>query len=64
MAEAPSRVTGVPIVRCPIRLGVPCSQCVPGATGPQDCRLVHLVVYDDRLRDDLASMRADAVGRL
>lgn len=45
--------------QCPIRLGEPCSLCVPGATGPQDCGLVHLVMRDPDLREELARMRAE-----
>ncbi|MFV0452481.1 MAG: DUF6767 domain-containing protein [Propioniciclava sp.] len=28
-----------------------CSLCQPGATGPQDCGLVYLVMDDDEARD-------------
>ena len=45
--------------QCPIRLGESCSLCVPGATGPQDCGLVHLVMRDPDLREELARMRAE-----
>jgi hypothetical protein len=45
--------------QCPIRLGEPCSLCVPGASGPQDCGLVHLVMRDPDLREELARMRAE-----
>ena len=45
--------------QCPIRLGEPCSLCVPGATGPQDCGLVHLVMRDPDLREELSRMRAE-----
>ena len=31
----------------------------PGATGPQDCGLVHLVIQDDDLRAELTRMRAE-----
>ncbi|WP_369410481.1 DUF6767 domain-containing protein [Kribbella orskensis] len=47
-----------PQPRCPIRLGEPCSLCVPGATGPQDCSLVYLVMSDPALRDELRLLRA------
>jgi hypothetical protein len=50
---------GLPDARCPIRLGEPCSLCFPGATGPQDCGLVHLVMRDPDLREELARMRAE-----
>ena len=45
--------------RCPIRLGEACSLCTPGATGPQDCGLVYLVMEDTDLREELARMRAE-----
>jgi hypothetical protein len=44
---------------CPIRLGEPCSLCVPGASGPQDCGLVYLVMQDPDLRAELTRMRAE-----
>jgi hypothetical protein len=46
-----------PQPKCPIRLGEPCSLCVPGATGPEDCALVYLVMSDPALRDELRSLR-------
>jgi hypothetical protein len=48
----------VPVPQCPIRLGEPCTLCVPGATGPQDCGLVWLVQDDPELREDLARRRS------
>lgn len=36
---------------CPIREGDPCTLCVPGATGPQDCGLVYLVMSDPELQE-------------
>jgi hypothetical protein len=45
--------------RCPTRLGESCTLCFPGATGPQDCGLVHLVMQDKDLRAELARMRAE-----
>ena len=45
---------------CPIRLGEPCSLCEPGATGPEDCGLVWLVMNDPDLRARLAEMRREA----
>ncbi|MEV0787839.1 DUF6767 domain-containing protein [Kribbella sp. NPDC050459] len=42
-----------PQPRCPIRPGDACSLCVPGATGPQDCPLVYLVMSDPVLREEL-----------
>ena len=52
----PSRPTNP---RCPIRLGEPCTLCVPGATGPQDCGLVYLVRSDPELREELAARRRE-----
>lgn len=49
----------VPQARCPIRIGDPCSLCFAGAAGPHDCGLVHLVMRDPDLRDELARMRAE-----
>ena len=40
--------------RCPLRFGQPCSLCVPGATGPQDCPTVALVLDDEQWRAELA----------
>jgi hypothetical protein len=48
--------------QCPIRLGEPCSLCSPGATGPQDCGLVYLVMRDPDLRAELARMRVESAG--
>ncbi|WP_368502215.1 DUF6767 domain-containing protein [Corynebacterium sp.] len=48
---------GFPTPRCPIREGDPCSLCVPGATGPQDCQLVALVRDDPELRELQSQMR-------
>jgi hypothetical protein len=42
---------------CPIRPGDRCTLCVPGATGPQDCGLVYLVMSDPSLREDLHALR-------
>jgi hypothetical protein len=44
---------------CQVRPGEPCRLCVPGATGPQDCGLVYLVMTDLDLRTELARMQAD-----
>lgn len=46
-----------PQPKCPIRIGESCSLCVPGATGPEDCPLVYLVMSDPALRDELAALR-------
>ena len=43
--------------KCPIRFGEPCTLCVPGAHGPQDCQLVALVREDP----DLAELRAEMI---
>jgi hypothetical protein len=40
-------------------VGEPCTLCVPGATGPQDCGLVYLVMDDDELRLALADNRRE-----
>ncbi|WP_423777408.1 DUF6767 domain-containing protein [Corynebacterium pyruviciproducens] len=45
--------------KCPIRFGDPCSLCVPGATGPQDCQLVALVRDDP----DLMELRCEMIAR-
>ena len=39
--------------RCPIRVGDPCSLCHPGASGPETCGLVYLVMCDPDLREEL-----------
>lgn len=44
---------------CPIKPGEPCLLCVPGATGPQDCWTVALVMSDPELRARLAELRAE-----
>ena len=44
--------------QCPIRIGEPCSLCVPGASGPHDCSLVQLVMSDPELRARLHHLRA------
>ena len=46
-----------PEAKCPIRPGDACSLCQPGATGPQDCGLVYLVMSDDDLRGELQRVR-------
>ena len=50
-----------PDARCPVRPGDPCTLCEMGATGPQDCPLVYLVMTDDELR---AGVHATAVRAL
>ncbi len=53
-----SRHHTTPEPRCPIRPGEPCTLCHPGATGPQDCGLVWIVMHDPELRAQLAELRA------
>jgi hypothetical protein len=55
--EATSGRRSRPEPQCPIRIGEPCSLCVPGASGPEDCTLVQLVMTDDDLRAELARLR-------
>ncbi len=38
---------------CPIRAGDLCKLCVPGATGPENCGLLYLVVSDPDLLAEL-----------
>jgi hypothetical protein len=53
-----------PVPKCPLRPGEPCTLCVPGATGPEDCGLVYLVRSDPELAERLAELRAqDRVSR-
>lgn len=47
--------------KCPIREGDPCTLCVPGATGPQDCGLVYLVRNDPDLAELMAEQHRKAV---
>ncbi|GAA2483587.1 DUF6767 domain-containing protein [Terrabacter carboxydivorans] len=54
MPERPSNL------RCPIRIGEPCTLCFPGARGPQDCGLVYLVQSDPELREELAARRRES----
>lgn len=49
--------------QCPIRPGDPCSLCQPGATGPQDCGLVYLVMDDPDLREQWVANRATLKAR-
>jgi len=57
MAEARTQ----PEPKCPIRPGDACSLCVPGASGPQDCGLVYLVMSDPELRERLHQIRTASV---
>ncbi|MFE6734625.1 DUF6767 domain-containing protein [Microbacterium sp. NPDC057650] len=45
---------------CPVRAGDPCTLCVPGANGPQDCSLVQLVMDDPELRERANELRQQA----
>ena len=48
------------VPQCPVRPGDACSLCVPGATGPEDCPLVAMVMSDPDLRERLAELRREA----
>lgn len=52
-----------PVPQCPIRIGDPCSLCVPGASGPENCPLVAEVMRDADLRARLAELRREHAGR-
>ncbi|HEU4946290.1 MAG TPA: DUF6767 domain-containing protein [Kribbella sp.] len=54
------RHRGGPVPRCPVRPGDACSLCQPGATGPQDCGLVWLVMSEPELREELRRKRLEA----
>ncbi|MDQ1741168.1 MAG: hypothetical protein QOE53_2820 [Pseudonocardiales bacterium] len=41
------------VPHCPLRPGQACTLCLPGATGPQDCGTVYLVLSDSELRAEL-----------
>jgi hypothetical protein len=41
------------VPKCPLKPGQACTLCVPGATGPQDCGTVYLVLSDPELREEL-----------
>ena len=49
----------LPDAQCPIRPGDACTLCQPGATGPQDCGLVYLVMSDPDLREELNRLRKE-----
>lgn len=49
----------LPDAQCPIRPGDACTLCQPGATGPQDCGLVYLVMSDPDLREELNRVRRE-----
>jgi hypothetical protein len=46
--------------RCPLRPGGSCSLCGPGASSPETCGLVYLVMTDPDLRARLEELRASA----
>ncbi|WP_395658405.1 DUF6767 domain-containing protein [Nocardioides sp.] len=50
-----------PVPQCPIRPGEACLLCESGATGPEDCGLVWLVMHDPDLRDRLAELRLERI---
>jgi hypothetical protein len=50
----------MPQPKCPVRFGEPCTLCVPGVDGPQNCGLVYLVMSDPDLVAKLAARRATA----
>ena len=52
-----------PTPASPIRDGDPCSLCVPGVSGPQDCGLVYLVTSDPELRAEWNERRRAAAQR-
>jgi hypothetical protein len=52
-----SEVRTQPEAKCPMCPGDPCSLCVSGASGPQDCGLVYLVMSDSDLRERLHQIR-------
>ena len=49
-----------PVPRCPLAPGEPCTLCKLGATGPEDCPTVYLVMNDPDLRAELARLRREA----
>lgn len=50
-----------PAPKCPIRIGEPCTLCVPGADGPHNCGLVYLVQDDPELLELAREHRARAI---
>jgi len=59
MSSTSAERASQPEPQCPIRIGEPCSLCMPGASGPQDCTLVQLVMTDPDLREELARLRRE-----
>jgi hypothetical protein len=55
---AMTRRRTLPEAKCPVRPGDACSLCQPGASGPQDCGLVYLVMSDSDLREELHRVRS------
>ena len=55
-SATPNRTSAQP--KCPLRPGQPCTLCVPGVDGPQNCGLVYLVMSDPDLVAELAAKRA------
>lgn len=60
MSDGARKAGSRPEPKCVVRIGEPCSLCFPGATGPQDCGLVQLVMDDRDLRAELVRMRAES----
>ena len=48
-----------PDALCPLRPGDRCTLCVPGATGPEDCPTVAMVMADPELRERLRELQAE-----
>ena len=46
--------------KCPLRPGDDCTLCEPGATGPEDCPAVYLVMSDPDLRSRWVELRRPA----
>jgi len=42
---------------CPLRPGDACTLCEPGASGPESCPAVYLVMTDPDLRDAWVELR-------
>ncbi|CAI9417836.1 DUF6767 domain-containing protein [Nocardioides sp. T2.26MG-1] len=53
-----------PDPRCPLRPGEFCTLCEPGATGPENCPAVYLVMRDPELVERLAELRREAARAL
>lgn len=49
-----------PVPKCPIRPGDACSLCAPGASGPENCPTVWMVMNDPELREQLAELKRQA----